>query len=337
MNVRDESGKKTDWWFIYKMPVHVGGKENIGGDYLYYDEDSSSLKLSRFSLAKKEGALYHTLDEIFKGVSKDQGFIIYNDENPDGDRDQQWRGHCKGILCFNKKEDSGLILLHSVPRFPFKGELDLPANELKYGQTFLCIELSGYEVAEKIAYQMLHQQDPEVNVKDSYLPEGILPTEALYKLYHESDVKEIKEPSIVKFKSKKGKDFQLIAKSKVWHDDFWVDLVSPTLKVDMDVESWRRGPVTASQDDESSEDVKDVMEVDLEKLHLKGYRWKYTQDHSKWGITAQEDVKKGKWVCIADINRMISQEKRGGGGICFLEPNLWDALIQIVPILQEEN
>ena len=337
MKVKNESGKNTDWWFIYKLPVNVGSKENDGGDYLYFDDQSQSLKLSKYALDKKQGALYHTLDEIFDSGNEEQGFLVYNDENPDHGKDQQWRGHCKGIICFNKKEDEGIILLHSVPRFPYKGELDLPEFELKYGQTFLCIQLSGYDVAEQIANQMLHQQNPEINVKDSVLPKSISKSEAIYQLYHESNVEESKEPSIVKFKSKKGKDFQLIAKSKAWNDDFWIDLVSPTLGVDMDVESWRRGAVTPSEDDESDEEVEDVIEVDLSALGLEGYRWKYTQDHSKWGISSKEDAKKGKWVCIADINRMISQEKRGGGGICFHEPNLWESLVGIIPVLKKEG
>ena len=276
------------------------------------------------------------MQEIFFSNNKDQGFIVYNDENPEEERDIQARGHCKGIICFNKVSDQAIMLLHSVPRFPYRGELDLPEKELKYGQTFLCIQLSGYEVANQIAGQMLQQQDPQVNVKDSFLPANINKKEALYKLFHEIDVNESEKPSTVSFKSTQGKEFKLIAKSKVWHKDFWIDLISPILGVDMDVESWRRGPVTPSKDQSSPKEVEDVMEIDLDTIHLKDYQWKYTQDHSKWGVTAREDADKGKWVCIADINRMISQEKRGGGGICFLEPTLWKQLLSIVPILQEE-
>lgn len=338
MHVKNESGKNVDWWFIYKMPVHEGSPDNLGGEYLYYDENNEALSLSKNSLAKKEGALFHTLYDIFDSQEKESGYIIYNDENPDDDAkaNQQLRGHCKGVLSFSKKNDEALMLLHSVPRFPYKGELDLPDKELKYGQTFLCITLSGYDVAEKIAHQMLHQQNPQVNKKDCKLTDDILESESLYRLTHESGVKEQKETSIVKFKSKGGKEFQLIAKSKVWNDDFWIDLVSPTLGVNMIVESWRRGTVTASEDSESSEEVEDVIYMDLSALGLEGYRWKYTQDHSKWGVSTKEDEDKGKWVCIADINRMVSQEKRGGGAICFHEPKLWKSLVNIVPVIKKE-
>jgi deoxyribonuclease-2 len=336
MKVKNDRGKNIDWWFIYKLPIHIGSKETDGGRYLYYDETSSKLSLSEATLDKKNGALYYTLEEIF-GKDPDQGYIIYNDENPDGDGNQQKRGHCKGILCFNKKKDTGMMLLHSVPRFPAKGELTLPTNELIYGQTFLCIELSGYKAIEQIADQMLRQQNPEVNIKDSVLPKNITKTEGVYKLYHEISIDESKTTSVVKFKSKKGKEFQLIAKSKVWNDDFWIDLISPTLGVDMEVESWRRGPVTPSKDSESSEEVLDVINIDLSAIGLKNYSWKYTHDHSKWGVSNLKDSKKDQWVCIADINCMISQEKRGGGGICFKEPNLRDSLLKIISKAVEDK
>ena len=53
------------------------------------------------------------------------------------------------------------------------------------------------------------------------------------------------------------------------------------------------------------------------------WKWPETADHAKWGIGVEQD-----WVCVGDINRMISQEKRGGGAIAFQEPALWGALKQ---------
>ena len=128
----------------------------------------------------------------------------------------------------------------------------------------------------------------------------------------------------------------MIAKSKKWGKDFWIDLVSPELKVDLNVESWRRGAVPESEDSSvSSEEVDDVIQIDFSSIGI-DYSWKYTKDHSKWACTDEKDKSKGTWVCVADINRMISQEKRGGGTICFQEENLWKALNSAEAQVKEE-
>ena len=81
---------------------------------------------------------------------------------------------------------------------------------------------------------------------------------------------------------------------------------------------------------------------------LTGYIWDYTHDHAKWGISEATEYRgeeldatdphkrmpdcdgtESDWVCVADINRMTSQEKRGGGAVCFHEPLLWHCLNQI--------
>ena len=89
--------------------------------------------------------------------------------------------------------------------------------------------------------------------------------------------------------------------------------------------------------------------TDSEGNTLSGYEWAYTKDHAKWAVSeredevgiatmgaksggvvaAQETGKQTDWVCVADLNRMTSQERRGGGGICFHEPLLWHNLTMI--------
>jgi deoxyribonuclease-2 len=51
------------------------------------------------------------------------------------------------------------------------------------------------------------------------------------------------------------------------------------------------------------------------------WAWPETHDHAKWGITLH-----APWICVGDINRMISQRKRGGGTIAFQNEILWLAL-----------
>jgi deoxyribonuclease-2 len=101
--------------------------------------------------------------------------------------------------------------------------------------------------------------------------------------------------------------------------------------------------------------VDEVVTIDLESLTDstgqplgKGRAWHYTKDHAKWAISVDEpargsdtlDDRAGRqddWICVADINRMASQERRGGGAICFHEPDLWHGLDAIERIGEERT
>jgi len=131
---------------------------------------------------------------------------------------------------------------------------------------------------------------------------------------------------MLRFNSKGGQSFLLIAKSRKWGEDFWLDLVSPELKSDLVVETWRRGRVTPLQDDRSKTFDEDVLTLDFKVNNSLSYEWRYTKDHAKWAVALKNSTSTLPWVCVADINRMVSQEKRGGGSLCFQEDRLWQAL-----------
>jgi deoxyribonuclease-2 len=112
----------------------------------------------------------------------------------------------------------------------------------------------------------------------------------------------------------------VIAKNRQWGKDFWNDLVGPTLKDDMDVETWIRGSVPPMIDSDGIHKTFDIKFIDLRPLGAY-WAWPESKDHAKWGITY-----KNNWVCVGDINHMISQQNRGGGTIAFQDAKLWQAL-----------
>ena len=82
----------------------------------------------------------------------------YNDEPPTGQTDGT-RGHTKGTVVAN--DISGFWLIHSVPHFPpaFSDKYDYPSFGKLYGQSFLCISLSGSEfwkVGKQLKYNEPH-------------------------------------------------------------------------------------------------------------------------------------------------------------------------------------
>ncbi|WP_421865898.1 deoxyribonuclease II family protein [Motiliproteus sp.] len=325
MEAKNQQGSAVDWWFIYKTPKRTGTHDNRGFDFFYYDPDAAGLTLSPVGLDQDNQALDHTLKAIFQ-APESAGFLVYNDEHTDAQSNSSEKGHCKGILAFDKPSDTAVFLLHSTPRFPADNECTLPADEEIFGQTFICITLPDYQTANRIAEQMLSQQNPQLLTESSRLPATLGEDEPLSRLFHGIGIQESRQPSSLEFTSKGGKAFQLIAKSRKWGEDFWLDLVGPTLDADLVVETWRRGAVTPMQDHRSAEYDEDLLRLRLQAESSPTYEWPYTKDHAKWATALKNRDNALPWVCVADLNRMVSQEKRGGGSLCFQEPKLWQAL-----------
>ncbi len=322
---KNQQGEPVDWWFIYKTPELTGANNNKGFDFLYFDPVSGALELSSVGLDQDNQALGHTLKGIFS-APESAGYLVYNDEHVDTEKNKSEKGHCKGILAFDKASDSAIFLLHSTPRFPANNECTLAEDEKIFGQTFICISLPNYETANQIAQQMLCQQNPQLLIESSRIPSSMQDNEPLSLLFHGTGVSESKAPSTLRFKSKGGKEFLLIAKSRKWGEDFWLDLVSPELKCDLVVETWRRGTVTPLQDGRSNTFDEDLLTLNFTIDPSLVYEWPYTKDHAKWAVALKNSTNTAPWVCVADLNRMVSQEKRGGGSLCFQESRLWEAL-----------
>jgi deoxyribonuclease-2 len=325
----DEDGKEVDWFFIYKVPQLSAGantEKTTGYEYAYYDANiDQRAPLSRryidrspYMLNSDKGALNNTLDSVFNNPDPTTGWILYNDERPDDvpGRDNAMLGHTKGVLAFDTQTKTGYWLLHSWPKFAEPKPKADPTP--KYGQTYLCLSLDIGTLA-KIAAQMIGYQQPQtyLNRVDCLSNNKASP---LYKLAQTINRNVAGNSNVVDLKTAGGLEFKVIAKNRLWNQDFWNGLVGPKLEDDMDVDTWIRGPVPPVADTDGIRKTFDIKYINLGPLGIH-VAWPETHDHAKWGITTQTD-----WVCVGDINRMISQRKRGGGTIAFRNQTLWQGL-----------
>ena len=334
----NEMGTPVDWWLSYKLPDDVGPKkDSTGFEFLYADANNSTFAMSALTLDHGKGTIALTLAQLFDTKDEDTGYILWNDEIPPTKeepkpKDNGTKGHTKGILGFNKKTNSGFYLLHSTPRFPAVGEIELPDMEKGYGQTYLCISID-YATVNSIAEVLRLNHEPQVYA--SKLP-GISDDESIAKLAKMDSDPYPASPAMIHIKTRGGKPFIFFGKNRKWSmapkgetgKDFWADHVGPNLKCDLNVETWRRGLVFTDIDSDGVDDTLDVLNIDLSPLgkEFKGYKWPYTKDHAKWGIST---LNPPGWTIIADINRQTSQAKRGGGGLAFQEANIWRAMKSI--------
>jgi deoxyribonuclease-2 len=224
-------------------------------------------------------------------------------------------GHTKGVIAFDTASKTALWLLHSWPKYADPNAKGMPTPI--YGQTFLCLSLD-VATANQIAAQMSSHQEPQVYMPR--VPETLDKKAPLYLLTRPLNPNAPGDSSVLNCRTLGGLSFRVIAKNRKWGKDFWNDLVGPTLKADMDVETWIRGKIPPTLDSDGIHKTFDVKYIDLSPLGIP-WTWPETHDHAKWGITVDSN-----WVCVGDINRMISQEKRGGGTIAFQDQKLWAAL-----------
>jgi deoxyribonuclease II len=185
-----------------------------------------------------------------------------------------------------------------------------------YGQTFLCISLD-IVTANKIAEQMTTHQQPQC-----YLPRSasLAQGDALLALTRPLPANPQPDANVLNCQSKGGMPFMVLAKNREWGQDFWNGFVGPKLGSDMDDETWIRGPIPPVADTDGIHKTFDIKFINLGPLGAH-WAWPETHDHAKWGITTDSD-----WVCVGDMNRMISQRQRGGGTIAFQNRTLWQAL-----------
>jgi deoxyribonuclease-2 len=301
MQCLDQSGRPIDWWVIMKMPD--------GEDHAYHDSDSTSSEL-RIQGSSFTGALNHTMTQIYQQNSSSTGWIMYNDEFPDGTTKSA--AHAKGVLGL--EPESGFWLIHSTPRFPAgqsQGYFEFPENEDTYGQSYLCLSISSSQY-EGIGDGLMINH---VSVYDSNLP-GAINSPNMQGVIDNTIGRD--GPKTMDLKTQGGNHFKVFFKSKAWNDDLWDHFIAPTLKTNMIVETWMR----PRMDSDCSDDYTVVNAKDL-KLGSTSYR--ETQDHSKWGVATEDS-----WICIGDINRMTSQRKRGGGAACQQNSALADAIRGIV-------
>lgn len=317
LSALDEIGNPIDWWFIYKVPKITSKPETTGYEYVYYDPSLKKLSASPYLLTSEKGALNLTLQNIFKNPTESMGWILYNDEMPANVKgnDVNIFGHTKGVLAFDLASKTAFWLLHSWPQYVDQTLVKEPTP--LYGQTFLCLSIS-LDTCRKIASQMANHQVPQVFLPR--VPSALSESDPLYLLTKKLNPNVEADSDVLDFKTLGGMSFKVFAKNKKWNKDFWNQLVGPGLKSDMDVETWIRGAIPSVKDSDGVHKIIDVKFIDFNPLGIP-WLWPETKDHAKWGITVDSD-----WVCVGDINRMISQEKRGGGAIAFQNKILWSAL-----------
>lgn len=198
-----------------------------------------------------------------------------------------------------------------------------PSTGRLFGQTALCISLNSKDEGSDIINHLKHIRP---NIYFSWTSKDVTRiVPAFKKLLTEYD--DSGEESVGEVTTVGSVNFLTFARSgrAAKSGDLYSHMLAPSLDSSLLVETWRRGRGTKLHSDCRNElHVSNVRQMKIRftedsEVPDSGV-WTYVRDHSKWAISESED--KG-YVCIGDINRMESQQKRGGGTVCMRNSSIW--------------
>ena len=332
LQCKDESGQNVDWVILYKLPMMKSPDpddaidEGISYAFLTSNSVQSGWKLSDASIDSPHSIPAKILDPLYK--SKNYAYIFYNDEHPDG-HVSFTGGHTKGVVGFEK--DEGFWMIHSVPKYPPEAGYGYPKTGHRYGQTFLCISFKTEQTADDIG-QLLFFNNPSVYMKN--IPKW---AEKYSNFVKASEGGHVTDPPfyvITNMRSSSNVLFTAFAKYTEFGKDLYADLVAPALKINLLVETWPNGPGKMNSSCDKPFHVMNIDGLDFKGvIDKKGREMNFTtkHDHAKWAVgTHASDNHMRNMVCIGDINRMLSQEKRGGGTVCFQNRAVWKAFTLLI-------
>uniref|UniRef100_A0AC34FJ59 Deoxyribonuclease II n=1 Tax=Panagrolaimus sp. ES5 TaxID=591445 RepID=A0AC34FJ59_9BILA len=284
------------------------------------DVNMDSLEPSKNDLIGNQQAIAYTLQQYYdnKAIKTNFSYVLYNDQEVSAKEEEETfekridYGHTKGVVFFDKI--SGFWLIHSLPKFPSNETYIYPSNTKKNGQSILCITF-GYEELTKIGTQLFynHPLIDTSNLAPSMKSENPDLAKVLSKEYKKNSP----FSSTLYLQSLKGQQFISFAKTADFNLDLYDSLVAPTLQTPLFVETWRQNSSNSIPLNCNAKYlVLDAITMKVKKTK----EFKHTVDHSKLAISTNSNK---PYICIGDINRMISQFHRGGGT---LSTNITQAL-----------
>jgi deoxyribonuclease-2 len=364
--------KPVDWWVMLKHPA--------GYQYSYLDSSILASSNGSSSSSSSAGAcpqgscwrhrlsmlnpnpVAHTLAPLAAAATAAAGqqhaastgaaagaaalaYVMYNDADPAGVEHFDF-AHAKGVAAFSSSNSSsylGFWLVHSAPRFPQEptaASFDLlNKSQAVFGQHFTCISLAGAASVNAVA-QLLLVAGPYIYT--SSLPEAAAAAFPVWQQLLAGSSDQQQHSIRMALQTPGQEQLWGFAKTKFLIAQLTDAVVGPGLGSSMLWETWRRSRDALPS--ECGQDPGQLSSLNVQQVAFPGtpYRWPWSLDHSKWGVSVQGSSNSGRnvvtgegVVCLGDMNRAAWQAHRGGGYVCMQHQGLWQAFSSIVAAVEQ--
>lgn len=287
------SGKVVDWYFIFLM-------NRTQNKYVYMDNTMKDSKV--FDFKNEE---FPPLKLALALNNKDNNYIVWNDDSiVTPEKPYSKMAHSKGIIAYGA--DSGVHLVHSLPKFPEMNINEtfidvLPANQGSYSQTFFC---SSFD--KKNLFVIIDTlKDIKAGVQSNYYGNKFDKDLDEVVAHFDSNLNKRSKGTEITIESVTtlgGVQMDFFAKPKSVLELPWDNHIPNHYKENFYVGTWTRPELLAPS-------CKKYKTLNILSYSVKQMVYKNTQDHSKWGHSA-------KVFCVGDLNRTSSQFNRSGTVLC---------------------
>jgi len=311
---KDTENQDIEWFSMFKIPKISDSIPNheAGLGFFYHDKNNRLHESPSHLNSSDNNPMYNTLQYLYSG-NQNIGYLLFSDQPPNDTASSSY-AHMKGVVIFDTKK--ALVIEHSVPNFPESPKTSIysfPDSGVKYGQSFLCMSFELSSLDSVIKGLLISRP----YVYDYYLPQFATTSVPSIQQLISRNWNNVDETA--SFNIASGDDnFSLFVKSKEWNFDIYHDLVAPSLKSNLIVETWCLGPSSNNMPSNCS----NYHVYNAKTLNFDGVIWTRTKDHSKYAIG-------GRHICISGTNRQLSQTKRGGGAFCIEDQSLSKTLLNI--------
>eukprot|EP01084_Bolivina_argentea_P162992 283598_1 len=353
-NCIGHNNANVDWWLMWRRRAsrNYMYKQSTGAAHAIsppgaFTENPNDIR--RQNHAATRSPLQNTLRQLYRHQAFiNSEYYIYSDQPPTPGQNDAWGanpgdayGHLKGILDVTHN----FWIIHSQPRYPARINHRYPWHEaageagisLDKGQVFFCI--TSHTPAQMTQFII------QLDKMHPYIYQG---GRIVGGAFHPFVFGTPLHPFVFgapRFQeyhfNHHGTDFIHIAKNGHSYGNIFkhiphVVIGGIQLNYGFIWQTYRHGESCCAQTygPIPNQVIYPYDILDVQRIHWPGgnfVSWASGSDHSKIGISYVPPANTAdKWICVGDLNRAGSQNKRGGGFMCLRNSALWHALSPIL-------